>query len=65
MRQLATHSMRALAALGILFALALSAGGAAAQSTQDVIKQVKLTDALVEGFIAAQKDMAAMAEQIV
>ena len=65
MRQLATQSMRALAALGIVLALAWSAGGAAeAQSTQDIIKQVKLTDALVEGFIGAQKDMAAMAEKM-
>ena len=64
MRHWATQSLRALAALGVALALAWSMGGASAQGTQDVIKQVKLTDALVEGFIAAQKDMAAMAEKM-
>ena len=64
MRHLANQSLRALAALALLLACAWSAGGVLAQGAQDVIKQVKLTDALVEGFIAAQKDMAAMAEKM-
>ena len=56
--------MGLIAALG-LAAATLGAGAAQAQSAQaDVIKQIKLTDGLVEGFVAAQKDMAAMAEKM-
>src|SRR5262245_32655238 len=42
-------------------ALTLASGAAMAQGT---IKQIKLTEKQVEGFIAAQKDMAAVAEKM-
>jgi hypothetical protein len=48
-------------ALVISGVMAISSGAAVAQ---DVIKQVKLSDKLVEGFIAAQKDMMAVAEKM-
>ncbi len=41
-------------------ALALTTGGAAAQA----IKQIPLSEKQVEGFIAAQKDMAAVTEKM-
>jgi soluble cytochrome b562 len=34
------------------------------RAAQDIIKHVRLTDQAIDGFIAAQKDMAAMAEKI-
>src|SRR5262249_61146984 len=52
-----TRAIRLAAAAATLFVLGGFVGAAAAQ---DVIKQVKLSDKLVEGFIAAQKDMSAM-----
>ena len=36
----------------------------ASRSAQTAVKQVKLTDKQIEGFIAAQKDMAAVAEKM-
>lgn len=50
-------------ALMAVFAIALThfTGGASAQTP---VKQVKLTDKHIEGFIAAQKDMAAAAEKV-
>jgi hypothetical protein len=50
-------------------ALALALGGTGAMVAtpafaQDVIKQVKLSDKLIEGFISAQKDMMAVAEKM-
>jgi hypothetical protein len=54
---------------GLLLAAALTFGGTAgvgsfaAQAT-DVIQQVQLSDKVIEGFIAAQKDMAKVAEKI-
>ena len=45
-------------------ALILGSADVYAQGAQDVIKQIKLSDKLVEGFISAQKDMAAMAEKM-
>lgn len=51
-----------LACLGLMLALAVSfAGGPAA--AQD-IKQIKLTEAHVQGFIASQKDLAAIAGKL-
>jgi hypothetical protein len=49
----------------LLLALALPVGGAYVSTTlaaSDVIPQVKLDDKLIEGFIAAQKDMAKVAD---
>jgi hypothetical protein len=48
-------------ALTLCGASVLQSGGVMAQ---DVIKQIKLSDKLVEGFIAAQKDMMAVAEKM-
>jgi hypothetical protein len=48
-------------ALAALIGLAGVTPGAIAQ---DVVKQVKLSEKVVEGFINAQKDMAAMAEKL-
>jgi hypothetical protein len=56
-----TRAIRLVAAAVALLVLGGFVGDAAAQ---DVIKQVKLSDKLVEGFIAAQKDMSAMAERM-
>jgi hypothetical protein len=36
----------------------------AVSSAQDMVKQVKLSDKVIEGFISAQKDMALMAEKL-
>ncbi len=52
---------RTLALLGLLGTSLAPAGPAQAQ---DVIKQVKLDAKMIEGFIAAQKDMAAVAEKM-
>jgi len=51
------------------FALALAgavalAGGLSAARAQEGFKQIKLTEAQVQGYIAAQKDMAALAEKL-
>jgi soluble P-type ATPase len=50
---------------GLMVAAALMLGaGAPAMAASDVIQQVKLTDKMVEGFIASQKDMAKVAEKL-
>jgi hypothetical protein len=57
----------------LLLAAALASGGFAAVSftavtpsvaSTDVIQQVQLSEKMIEGFIAAQKDMAKVAEKI-
>ena len=53
--------LRLMIAALVAVALAHFGGVAAAQSA---VKQVKLTDKQIEGFIAAQKDMAAVAEKM-
>jgi hypothetical protein len=56
-----TGAIRSVAAAVAFLVLGGLVGAAAAQ---DAIKQVKLSEKLVEGFIAAQKDMSAMAERM-
>ena len=55
-------NLSALMALALMTAVALTAG-ASAQSP-DVIKQVKLSEVQVKGFIAAQADMAKISEKM-
>jgi hypothetical protein len=51
--------------LTLALALSVLAGSwVAPVLAQDVIKQVKLNDKLIEGFISAQKDMMAVAEKM-
>lgn len=50
-----------LALVALAIALAPFSGAAVAQSS---VKQIKLTDKQIEGFVAAQKDMAAAAEKV-
>ena len=57
-----------IAALGIALALAGPASaqapqGQPAQETEEQFKQVKLTDALIKGFLGAQKEMADLAQK--
>lgn len=49
-------------ALAVALALAFAAAPAVAAS--DVIQQILLTDKMIEGFIASQKDMAKVAEKL-
>ena len=53
--------LRLVIAALVAVALAHFCGVAAAQTA---VKQIKLTDKQIEGFIAAQKDMAAVAEKM-
>lgn len=53
------HVLRAVTAAFAAVALVCLAGAAAAQAP---VKQIRLTEKQVQGFIAAQKDMAAVAE---
>ena len=55
------HVVRSLIAAAFAVALAYSAGAALAQGA---VRQIKLTDKHVEGFVNAQKDMTAIAEKI-
>jgi hypothetical protein len=54
------HVLRSVVAVLAVVALAQFGGVAVAQS----VKQIKLSEQQVEGFIAAQKDMAAVTEQM-
>ena len=54
------HVLRSVIAVLAVVAFAQLGGVAAAQS----VKQIKLSEKQVEGFIAAQKDMAAVTEQM-
>ena len=54
------HVLRSFIAVLAVVAFALLGGVAVAQS----VKQIKLSEAQVEGFIAAQKDMAAVTEKM-
>jgi hypothetical protein len=54
------HVLRPMIAALAVTALALLGGAAFAQA----VKQIKLTEKQIEGFIAAQKDMAAVTEQM-
>jgi hypothetical protein len=50
---------------GLMIAAALVFGAVApATAASDVIQQVKLSDKMIEGFIASQKDMAKVAEKL-
>jgi hypothetical protein len=62
MRRFLHSAAGALAALSL--ALAVGVSGAVAQATAGDFKQVKLNDKSVQGFIAAQKDLAAMAAKL-
>jgi hypothetical protein len=62
MRRLLQTTIGALAALALGVASAMSP--AQAQATAADFKQVKLSDKSVQGFIAAQKDLAAMASKL-
>ena len=53
--------LRLMIAALVAVALTHFSGVAAAQGA---VKQIKLTDKQIEGFIAAQKDMAAVAEKM-
>jgi hypothetical protein len=52
----------AMSGLALMLVVGLVSGGAQAQSPD--FKQVKLDNKLIEGFIAAQKDLAAMAAKL-
>jgi len=60
------HHMRAIAAavLAALMLFGLSMSGAGAQATAPEFKQVKLNDKHVQGFIAAQKDISGIADEL-
>jgi SPX domain protein involved in polyphosphate accumulation len=62
MRRLVQNMIGAVAALAL--AMASTLGAAQAQTTTTDFKQVKLTEKSVQGFIAAQKDLAAMAAKL-
>jgi hypothetical protein len=55
------HVVRSLIAAAFAVALAYSPGAVLAQGA---VKQIKLTDKHVEGFVNAQKDMTAIADKI-
>ena len=55
------HVLRAVTAAFAAVALICLAGAAAAQAP---VKQIRLTEKQVQGFIAAQKDMAAVVEKM-
>src|SRR3984885_4634139 len=55
------HILRLMIAAVMAVALTQFAGVASAQTA---VKQIKLTDKQIEGFISAQKDMAAVAEKM-
>lgn len=55
-------SLVALAAAALILGSGLTPAGA--QSAQPDFKQVKLTDTLVQGYIAAQKDLASMSAEL-
>jgi hypothetical protein len=48
----------------VAIAITLAFAGAPLAVASDVIQQVKLTDKMIEGFIASQKDMAKVAEKL-
>ena len=52
-----------LACVVALAAMGLGSLGGAAVAAEDSFKQVKLSDKMVQGFIAAQKDMADLAQK--
>lgn len=62
MQRLLQHTIGAIAALAVAMGVALAPAHAQASATD--FKQVKLSDKLVQGFIAAQKDLAAMAAKL-
>ncbi|MEQ1614517.1 MAG: hypothetical protein ABL904_17360 [Hyphomicrobiaceae bacterium] len=62
MRRLVHRAIGAMAA--ITLAVGVAASSAHAQATAADFKQVQLTDKNVQGFIAAQKDLAAMASKL-
>jgi hypothetical protein len=66
--QMLRSMTRVLSAAAVVAAVAFSAAGLAfvapAMAASDMIQQVKLTEKAVEGFIAAQKDMAKVAEKV-
>ncbi len=51
-------------AIATMTALAAAVGGFGSASASDVIPQIKLEEKWIEGFIAAQKDMAKIAEKM-
>jgi len=51
-------------AVAAIMALMVASAGVRAQTPPDVIKQVKITEAQVKGFIAAQADMAKIGEKM-
>jgi hypothetical protein len=55
------HVVRSLIVAAFALAVAYSPGAALAQGT---VKQIKLTDKQIEGFVSAQKDMTAIADKI-
>ena len=62
MKRLLQHTIGAIAALAVAMGVALAP--AHAQESATDFKQVKLSDKSVQGFIAAQKDLAAMAAKL-
>lgn len=51
-------------AVAAIMALIAATAGAGAQTPTDVIKQIKITEAQVKGFIEAQADMAKVGEKM-
>ncbi len=62
MRRVLHRGITAIAAAALLLGAAMAPAGA--QTGQPDFKQVKLTEKHVQGFVAAQKDLAAMAAKL-